>query len=114
MFSNITIETRLHTGHWWGHGEPIHLSAVPVFEGVVPGAIKNVRFSNVVARSESGIVVHGQKDAVLRDLSFEDVHLTVLPSALAASYGGNFDLSPALKKESALFKHDIPGLYRAM
>ena len=26
LFNNIVIQTRLHTGHWWGKGEPIHLS----------------------------------------------------------------------------------------
>ncbi len=29
LFNNIVIQTRLHTGHWWGKGEPIHLSVLP-------------------------------------------------------------------------------------
>ena len=29
IFSNIVINTRLHSGQWWGHGEPIHISSVP-------------------------------------------------------------------------------------
>ena len=111
LFSNITIETRLHTGHWWGHGEPIHVSAVPVYEKVTSGIIKNVRFSNIVARSESGIVVYGQKETILQDLSFEGIHLTLLPSPLEATYGGNFDLRPTMDKAAAIFKHDIPGIF---
>ena len=110
LFSNITIETRLHTGHWWGHGEPIHVSAVPVYEKVTSGIIKNVRFSNIVARSESGIV-YGQKETILQDLSFEGIHLTILPSPLEATYGGNFDLRPTMDKAAAIFKHDIPGVF---
>lgn len=27
-FSNFVIKTRLHTGDWWGNGEPIHISAI--------------------------------------------------------------------------------------
>ena len=29
-FTNVVIHTRLHTGDWWGNGEPIHVSAVRV------------------------------------------------------------------------------------
>ncbi|MEW5975979.1 MAG: glycosyl hydrolase family 28 protein [Acidobacteriota bacterium] len=111
LFSNITIDTRLHTGHWWGNGEPIHVSAVPIYENVTSGVIRNVRFSNIVARSESGIVVHGQKETVFEDLCFDNIHLTLLPSRLDASYGGNFDLRPTLDKAKAIFKHDIPGMF---
>lgn len=111
QFSNITIETRLHTGHWWGHGEPIHVSAVPIYENVVSGEIRNVRFTDITARSESGIVIHGLKEKPIRDLIFRDVRLTFLPSPLSATYGGNFDLRPTLDKAWAIFKHDIPGLF---
>jgi hypothetical protein len=111
QFSNITIETRLHTGHWWGHGEPIHVSAVPIYENVMSGEINNVRFTDITARSESGIVVHGLKEKPIKNLNFRDVRLTVLPSPLSATYGGNFDLRPTLDKAWAIFKHDIPGLF---
>jgi len=111
QFSNIIIETRLHTGHWWGHGEPIHLSAVPIYENVVSGEIRNVRFTDITARSESGIVVHGLKEKPMKNVLFRDVHLTFLPSPLSATYGGNFDLRPVLDKAWAIFTHDIPGLF---
>jgi hypothetical protein len=111
QFSNITIETRMHTGHWWGHGEPIHVSAVPIYENVVSGEIRNVRFTDITARSESGIVVHGLKEKPIKNLNFRDVRLTFLPSPLSATYGGNFDLRPTFDKAWAIFKHDIPGLF---
>ena len=79
VFSNIMIETRLHTGHWWGHGEPIHISAVPGFEGVKVGEIKNVRFSEIVARSESGILVWGLPESRIQNLSFDHIRLQILP-----------------------------------
>jgi hypothetical protein len=111
QFSNITIETRMHTGHWWGHGEPIHLSSVPIYENVISGEIRNVRFTDITARSESGIVVHGLKEKPIKNVSFRDVRLTFLPSPLSATYGGNFDLRPTFDKKWAIFKHDIPGLF---
>jgi polygalacturonase len=111
QFSNITIETRLHTGHWWGHGEPIHVSAVPIYENVTSGEIRNIRFTDITARSESGIVIHGLKEKPIKNLIFRDLRLTLLPSPLSATYGGNFDLRPALDKAWAIFKHDIPGLF---
>jgi hypothetical protein len=111
QFSNITIETRLHTGHWWGHGEPIHVSAVPIYENVMSGEIRNIRFTDITARSESGIVIHGLKEKPIKDLLLQDVRLTFLPSPLSATYGGNFDLRPTLDKAWAIFKHDIPGLF---
>jgi len=111
LFSNITIDTRMHTGHWWGHGEPIHVSAVPIYDKVQSGMMRNIRFSNIVARSESGIVVYGRKESIFHDLVFENIHLSMLPSAISATYGGNFDLRPTLDKADAIFKHDIPGLF---
>jgi hypothetical protein len=111
LFSNITIETRMHTGHWWGHGEPIHVSAVPSEKDVKPGAIRNVRFSGVRATSENGIVVWGVKGDPIQDLTFDDVHLTVRTTPLSATYGGNFDLRPVLEVAAAIFKHDMPGLF---
>ncbi len=70
LFSNIIIQTRLHTGHWWGHGEPIQVSALANAADIKKlGHIKNVRFSNIIAESESGIVVWGSKDSVIEDLA---------------------------------------------
>ena len=111
VFSNITIDTRLHTGHWWGHGEPIHISAVPGFEGVRVGEIKNIRFSEIVAKSESGILVWGLPESRIQNLSFDHIRLQILPSPLAATYGGNFDLRNTLTLEMGIFKHDIPAIY---
>ena len=56
LFSNVVIATRLHSARWWGNGEPIHVSAVPLLpnEGKI-GRIENIRFSNIlrVARAAS-------------------------------------------------------------
>jgi hypothetical protein len=111
LFSDIIIGNRLHSGHWWGKGEPIHVSAIPQ-DGKIPcGKISNVRFRNVIARSETGIVVWGHEEGAVRDLVFEDVQLSVLNGGLSGSYGGNFDLRPAFSPEFMVFRHDIPGMF---
>jgi polygalacturonase len=112
LFSNIIIQTRLHTGHWWGHGEPIQVSAVANEAGIKKlGQIKNVRFSNILAESQSGIVVWGSKNSIIEDLAFDNVKVKIKNSPLNASYGGNFDLRTSGVFATAMFKHDIPALY---
>ncbi|MGD1041604.1 MAG: glycosyl hydrolase family 28 protein [Sedimentisphaerales bacterium] len=112
LFSNIIIQTRLHTGHWWGHAEPIQVSAVPNAPDIKKlGRIKNVRFSNIIAESQSGIVVWGSKNSVIKDLAFDNVKVKIKDGPLSASYGGNFDLRTSGDLATAQFKHDIPAIY---
>jgi hypothetical protein len=110
LFENLIIDTRLHTGHWWGKGEPIHVSALPRTEGTQPGRVRNVRFKNVVASSETGIVVWGSDPGQIQDLELDDIQLTVRPGPLSRSYGGNIDVRPAASREKGVFSRDIPGL----
>lgn len=111
MFSNIMIETRLHTGNWWGKSEPIHLSALTRFAGEPVGTIRNVRFNNIIATSEQGILVYSQPDHPMENIQFEDVQLRIVRGRETLSYGGNFDLRPSADPALNIFRHDIPGLY---
>ena len=110
LFSNIVIQTRLFTG-WWGNGEPIHISTIRAREDPALGQIRNVRFSNIVADGEAGIVLYGCQESIIRDVFFDSVGLTIRNSPLNESFGGNFDLRPAFDRRFGVFKHDIPGLY---
>ena len=110
-FSDITIETRLHTGDWWGKAEPIHIQAVPTSKGGKPGAIKDIRFRNIKATSESGVIVYATEKDGIRDLSFDQLDLCIVNGPSQREYGGNFDLRPADSVELNLFCHDIPGIY---
>ncbi|MGD0610267.1 MAG: glycosyl hydrolase family 28 protein [Anaerolineales bacterium] len=112
LFSDIVIRTDLITGHWWGKGEPIHVSAlagVGSFQAL--GQIRDVRFINILAESENGIVLYGSPESILRGILLENVSIRLKSSPLQAAYGGNFDLRAARDVSHALFAHDIPGLY---
>ncbi len=102
LFSDIVIQTRLVTGHWWGKGEPIQVSARPWNPKVSQiGHIKNVRFRNITAESPSGIIVYGSDQSVIKDLLFQDVKVRITHSPLEDSYGGNFDLRGCRDAERA-------------
>lgn len=111
IFSDIIIETRLFNGQWWGHGEPIHLSSISRFEGQPSGIIRNVQFYNISAIGEQGILVFGQEESPMENISFNHVQLRMRKGKETMAYGGNFDLRPASSKGMRMFEHDIPGLY---
>jgi hypothetical protein len=112
-FSNMTIQTRLHTGDWWGNGEPIHISVIdggPLETGSL-GQLKNVTFTNIQAKGENGIIIWGNENGSIQNVRFRNVTLDVVNGPLQSEYGGNFDLRPANILELNLFKHDIPGIF---
>jgi polygalacturonase len=111
LFSNIIINTRLYSGHWWGKGEPIHVSSGQDTRNGKPGIINNIRFSNITATSETGILIYGTENSVIDNICLESIKLTINKGRYTESYGGNFDLRPVYPLEIAVFKHDIPGLY---
>ena len=111
-FSNILIETRLYKGKWWGKGEPIHISAVKERQDEArPRAVRNVTFSHVSATGDHGVVIYGEGDGAIEAVTFDHCRLTLRPSALQESFGGNFDLRPFWDPSRKVFKHDVPALF---
>jgi polygalacturonase len=111
IFSNIIIDTRLYPGEWWGHGEPIHISALPGMGYKEVGTISNIKFINIIAKGEQGIELIGSNESVLKNISFENVQLFLSYGKFTDINGGNFDLRPTNASKTALFKHDIPAIY---
>jgi hypothetical protein len=109
--SSVNIETRLHTGDWWGNGEPIHISAIRSKTGGVLGQVKNVTFRDVTCRSENGVLLYGTDESHLENIRFENVRFLFVNSALNEYAGGNIDLRGCLDPKQSLLKHDIPGFY---
>jgi len=111
IFSNITISTRLHSGQWWGHGEPIHISSAPGLGSKEAGSIRHVHFSNIIASSESGVVIFSTVKDLIQDVSFDNVSLTIKRGRFSESYGGNIDLRPTNNISLGIFEHSIPAFY---
>ena len=115
LCSNLAIDTDLVTGHWWGKGEPIHLTAVrgggKGDEVDRPGIIEGVSFSNVTARSAAGCVAYGERPGWIRALNFDNVRLRIRPSDFADAVGGNLDLRPLKDPTKTVFAHPIPAAY---
>jgi polygalacturonase len=109
--SQVNIETRLHTGDWWGNGEPIHISAVRGKPDITLGHIKNVTFRDINCKSENGILIFGTNENVIEDIRLENVDLKITNSKLNDVAGGNIDLRGCLDFNKSLASHDIPGLY---
>ena len=112
LFNNIIIQTRLHTGHWWGKGEPIHISVLPERESTASlGRVRNVTFANILAESESGAVIWAEEPGRIENVTFDRVRLHIRKGPLSASYGGNIDLRPAFDAKRAIFRHDLAGIF---
>jgi len=110
-FSNIIIETRLQTGDWWGNGEPIHISVIRGQQNNPIGHIRNIMFSNIIAKSEAGILMYSSKEGKVENITFRDMSLYIKNSPKNSICGGNFDLRPAVDPKLNLFSHDIPAIY---
>lgn len=93
-FSNITVETGLLPGPWWGKAEPIYVTSVPRDQDTDLGAVRNVRFTNISADGENGVLLHGHADATLEKLRLDSISLSIDGGRHAAAVGGNVDLQP--------------------
>jgi polygalacturonase len=109
--SQVSIETRLHTGDWWGNGEPVHISAIRSKKGGVIGQIKNILFRDINCKSENGIIVYGTNESIIKNIRFENIRFEMLNSKMNIFAGGNIDLRASLEQNQQLFEHDIPGIY---
>ena len=117
LFNNIIIHTRLHSG-WWGIGEPIHISQIPLgtwygVPQILPdyGKVRNIKFSNVEITSENSIVLYGYNEHSIQNINFHNVRHYFKKSPLNDMRGGNFELRPAFDNKYSVFKHDIPAFY---
>ena len=117
LFSNIIINTRLHSG-FWGIGEPIHISQIPLgtWYGIPQkleryGIIKNIRFSDINIVSENCIILYGYNQLSLQNIEFNHINHFFKNSPLNDARGGNFELRPVFDNKYAVFKHDIPAFY---
>ena len=106
VFRDIKFNSRYYSDPWWGRGEAISFTAIPRTSTNGLGVIRNVRVQNVAGRAENSIRVYGAMAGHIRDVSFENVTVTL---ARQTKYrGGLFDNRPTRVIEPIEF-HDNPG-----
>ncbi|HVN21695.1 MAG TPA: glycosyl hydrolase family 28 protein [Dongiaceae bacterium] len=114
LFSNIVSETRLIDGPWWGSGEPVSMTVArwayeswPDVPMQAVGRIRHVVFDNVIANSQSPIVVYSSEPDRIEDIEFRNLHLTMQANPLQAVLGGNLDLEPTTPMKLGVTRHDL-------
>ncbi len=110
-FSNIRIETRMHTGDWWGNGEPIKISAMRGVRDNPVGIIRNIFFENITCRGENSILMYASDETKLQNIYFTNFDFILKRSALDKVSGGNFDLRPNIITGKEIYKSEVPVVY---
>jgi len=92
LFSNMIVETRIFHERWWGRGEPIYITAIPWDEKRAIGHVRNVRFSNILARSENGAFVYGWEPGLVENIQLDNVRIEI--DRWSKWPGGRQDIRP--------------------
>jgi hypothetical protein len=93
-YSNIIIETRRFCPDWWGTAEPITITAFDRDQNTRCGKVKNIRFFNITAKGENGVLLHGTAENPIEDVRFENCRITLTKTSKWPC--GLYDLRPCL------------------
>lgn len=108
LFSNMIVETRVFDSKWWGRGEPIYVCAIPWAAQHKIGRVRNVRFVNVLCRSENGAFIMGWAQDRVEGILLENVRIEL---AKWSKWPANqHDIRPA-PIDTPLYEHDIAGVF---
>jgi polygalacturonase len=105
-FRDIKLVSRYHSDPWWGRGEAISLTAVPRTPRSKVGSIRDVRIRDVSGKSENSARVSGSPESRIRNVSFENVSLTL--DRWTSYRGGLFDNRPTAAYPD-IEQHGNPG-----
>ncbi|MEO7599326.1 MAG: hypothetical protein ABIV50_10365, partial [Opitutus sp.] len=92
LVQNLTIETRLYHPDWWGAAEPIYVSAQPRTPAGRIGRLQHVRFHQIQATSEGGVLIAGSPESIIEDVALHDVTVRVVRTSEQPE--GRVDLRP--------------------
>ncbi|MHC4743393.1 MAG: glycoside hydrolase family 28 protein [Planctomycetota bacterium] len=125
VFSNIIVNTQLHSAWWWGRAEPICITHMPREADTKLGRVRNIKFSNIVCNSENSIYIHGWKDNLVEDIVLDNVEVTI--EKKTDWQGGWYDPRPGkviradsfkpaspeeeLNQRKGLHRHNTVGIY---
>jgi hypothetical protein len=73
LFSDIVVRAQLFSPRWWGSGEAVMVRSAP-WHGDV-GQIRHIRFRNVLAHSESGVLIFGAAAGLVDDIVLDGVRV---------------------------------------
>lgn len=106
FFSNLTIDTRVRAGNWWGNGEPIFIMTTYHHNYVneipkhgLKHSVRNIFFSSIFCSSENaaGIIGVGKN---ITDVVLRDVVIRLKRSDNISLKGRIFDLAPSEQTET--------------
>jgi hypothetical protein len=119
VFSDMVLETRYFYPSWWGRAEPIYVTAIHRAAGTELGRVRNVRFRNILCRSENGVFLCGSEDSPLEDVELSDVRVEI--DKWSKWPGGQQDRRPCMsrdtdfgiepEKHEGLSEHATSGVY---
>lgn len=109
LFANITVETGFQPHKWWGAAEPIHISQFPRTTKTKLGYVRNIRFSNILCRSENGIFLMGWTNSPLEDIELDNVRVEIAKTSKVP--GGFYDERPVGVFTNGIFEHKLAGIY---
>ncbi len=108
IFSNMVIETRIFHDRWWGKGEPIYVVAIPWTEEHGIGRVRNIRFNNILCRSENGVFIYGCDQDRIDGILLENVRVEL--DKWSKWPGGLHDLRPSPYKPE-IYEHPTAGFF---
>jgi hypothetical protein len=119
LFANCTVETRYFAPNWWGRSEPIYVTAIHRAPGTALGRVRNVRFQNLLCRSENGVFIAGSEDSPIEGLVLDGVRVEI--DKWSKWPGGMHDRRPCMvddsnfaidpEKDKGLVEHPTAGVY---
>jgi hypothetical protein len=87
IMTNLTIECRPFDWYWWGDADPIHFNLIRRSE-IDPnidkakeppiGAMRNIIVRDVIARGAGRCRIHGSRDALIENVTLENVRLALM------------------------------------
>lgn len=108
LFSDCVIETRLFHDDWWGKAEAIYVTSAPRTPATRVGAIRHVRFRNILCRGEAGAYIAAVAPGRIDDVVLDGVRIELQKTSKWP--GGRHDLRPGA---IGLLERPVAGIYVA-
>ncbi|MEO7059280.1 MAG: glycosyl hydrolase family 28 protein [Lapillicoccus sp.] len=106
LFTDCIVETRHFDRGWWGHGEPIYVNVGAWHDSV--GRLRNVRFRNILARSENGAYIGADAPGLIDGIVLDGVRIEL--DRWSRWPGGEYDRRPTVNGPE-IYAHPTAGIY---